>query len=124
MKLFATLLILAWLPFAGFAQGGDINILKKHDTSAYNVSRWTESILAKISLLKQNIAAAKTDKDKLSFIFLLCDKNESLNNDTLYKYTAEAKSIALKMHDQAGAIRANYFLTICEASKGELQQAI
>jgi len=124
MKLILTFIILAWLPFNSRAQTGDINILKKHDTTAFNVGQWTEAILGKINLLKKNIAAANTSKEKLRFIFLLCDKNESLNNDTLYAYATAAQRIALKTHDQAAAIRANYYLTVCYANKGDLDRVI
>jgi signal transduction histidine kinase len=124
MRLFFIVIILAWLPVCSKAQTGDINILKKHDTSAYNVGQWTARVLGKINLLKKDIAAAPNDKEKLRFIFLLCDKNESLNNDTLYAYSLIAKRLALKMHDQKAVIMANYYLTVCYANKGDLSRVI
>src|ERR1700761_3640678 len=124
MKLFFTLAILAWLPITVCAQGDDINILKKHDTTAFNVAKWTDGVLGKIRVLKKNISAAKTDNEKLNAIFLLCDANESLNNDTLFAYTMQAKKLALKTKNQLAVIRANYFLTVCYANKGDLARVI
>ncbi len=124
MKLLFTFIVVALLPVCSQAQTGDINILKKHDTSAYNVGQWTQGVLNKISLLKKNIAAASGDQEKLHFIFLLCDKNESLNNDTLHTYALMAKKLALRMHDQAALIRANFYLTVSYANKGDQGRVI
>jgi len=117
-------LIVAVFHAPGWSQQGDITILKKHDTSAFNVRQWTESVLGKIDQLKKDIAAAVNDQEKLRYIFLLCDKNESLNNDTLYAYASAAKKLALKIHEHKGVIKANYYLTISYANKGDLGKVI
>jgi signal transduction histidine kinase len=124
MKRLFIFVILAWLPFTGWSQSGDLNILKKHDTAAYNVGQWTREVLGKIGQLKKEIASSKSDKEKLQFIFQLCDKNESLNNDTLYAYASVAKKIALRLNDQPATIRANYYLVVSYLNKGDLARVI
>jgi two-component system, NarL family, sensor kinase len=124
LKLLFTSMIIWLLPICSRAQTGDISILKKHDTSAYNISKWTEDILGQIGALKKDIENAPGTKQKLDRIFSLCDKNESLNNDTLYTYALIAKKLALKIHDQKAEIRANYYLTISYANKGDLGRVI
>jgi len=54
----------------------------------------------------------------------LCDKNESLNNDSLRAYALMAKTIAAAIHDQAAMVRANYYLTVSYANKGDQGRVI
>ncbi len=124
IQLLFILIAMLWLPFTGSAQPGDIGILKKHDTTAYNVSRWTATILMQISTLKKEINGAANARQKLHFIFLLCDKNESLNNDTLRSYALTAKRLASVIHDEQAVIRANFYLTVSYANKGDLTRVI
>lgn len=118
------LLLLFFTPLWSLGQTGDLSILKKHDTTAFNVSQWTKDILYQIDQLKRNINAAHTSKDKLNYIFQLCDKNESLNNDTLYSYAIMAKKLAEEVKDEVGVIRANYYLTTSFSNKGNLSRVI
>jgi signal transduction histidine kinase len=124
MRLLFAFIIILWLPLGSQAQSGDISILNKHDTSSFNVRLWTTAVLRKIDVLKKSISSAANTRDKLHFIFLLCDKDESLNNDTLYHYAFMAKELASQIHDQAAAIRANYYLTVTYLNKDDLNRVI
>ena len=49
-----------------------------------------------IDSLHKNILLAKSNDLKLKAIFLFCDEANSLNLDTLYKYSTVANTIAIR----------------------------
>jgi len=71
MKLLFIFIIVALVPFCCPAQNGNINILRQHDTSAYNVAQWTQGVLGKIALLKKKYLDSAGRPAKASFHFFV-----------------------------------------------------
>lgn len=78
---------------------------------------------ARVDSLK-NLFARTTDADqKMKIAFALCEQRHSMNTDSLFRYAAYAKQVAIRNNDLSNVTLAEYFLTNCLVKKGLIDSA-
>ncbi|MEP6674234.1 MAG: ATP-binding protein [Ferruginibacter sp.] len=78
----------------------------------------------RIDSLKIKINGTSGNLQKLNAILALCFEQASLNPDTLYKYAADAKTIAVQLNDKAGSGMASYYMAMLLLSKGSTETVL
>jgi two-component system, NarL family, sensor kinase len=80
--------------------------------------------LSRIDNLKNNIRQTDGKAEKLTAIFALCEAYESLNPDTLYTYTLQAKQLALELKNSEKVMVAEYYEAVYLFKKNKLDSAL
>lgn len=76
-----------------------------------------------IDSLRAAILQAENNDEKLKTVFLLCDEANSLNPDTLYKYTLIAATLANQSKLNNNKLQANLYKAIFLSKKGNFDLA-
>lgn len=77
-----------------------------------------------IERLKTGIQKAKTDNEKLSALFSLCDQGYSLHPDTLMAYAQKAKALAQKNNNLHDEVKAMYYQSYALTNKGLIDSSL
>ena len=73
---------------------------------------------------KNNISLASTPENKLQATLAFCDRWESFNPDTLYKYALSAKKFAIQLKNNTAILLSNYYLAAYLFQKNKLDTAL
>jgi signal transduction histidine kinase len=71
-----------------------------------------------IDSLRNNIATAKNDKQRSEAVFRLCDEANSLNPDTLNKYSGMGNMLALRLQNQQAIIQSQLYRAMLLSREG------
>lgn len=77
-----------------------------------------------IEQLKKRVNEAPNRSVKLNALFDLCEQRQSLNTDSLCRYTDLARSLAARDKDFAVQALAEYYYACCLVKRGELKNAL
>ena len=78
----------------------------------------------KADSLKNNIAKAGSDKDRISAIFTFCEQGYTLHPDTLRYYAEQAKQLAEKTGNRGNIVRALYYESGALTTKGLIDSSL
>ncbi|WP_207491622.1 tetratricopeptide repeat-containing sensor histidine kinase [Aridibaculum aurantiacum] len=78
----------------------------------------------KLYNLKQQLASATTDEQRLQFLFAIGEQRYSLSTDTLCSYASEAKAISNKLKNPIHAAWSDYYSANCFVKRGKLDTAL
>ena len=76
-----------------------------------------------IDSLRNNVSLAKNNQQKLAAVFALCNEANSLNPDTLYKYCAIAKTIAIQSSNKNDVLLSDLYKAQFFLRKGQFEFA-
>ncbi len=88
------------------------------------LSFYANAQLTKLDSLKKNITTATTNAEKLKATFAFCDRWESFNPDTLYKYTLIATKLSGEEKNNNEILLCNYYVAVYLFQKNKLDTAL
>ncbi|HVZ96745.1 MAG TPA: ATP-binding protein [Chitinophagaceae bacterium] len=77
-----------------------------------------------INFLKNEIASATSDRQKLTWVLALCEQARNMHPDTLLTYANLAGQIANKLGDKTAATRALYYISFGLTNNGSIDAAL
>lgn len=77
-----------------------------------------------INRLKKDIERASTPEEKIQTLLFLCEQGNSLHPDTMMYCAVHAKQLAEDHHDQAGRVKAMYYISFALTNMGLIDSSL